>query len=111
MLTPALLRSIRLTAEMRSQPVTAGGVRTAPVHLFDLLVAPIDAVTPEVLIGFALQTPFQAKQTFAYTKDAIQVGMHLFFNDTQYPVKGVAAYPEDDGYTLYHLILENIVQQ
>jgi len=111
MLTPALRRGIRHSASISAQTTTAGGVRTTPEHLFDLLISPIDAVDPDVLIRFALLTPFQAKQAFAYRQEEIKPGMYLVMGTKQYPIKGVASYPDDDGYTLYHMILEDVISK
>jgi hypothetical protein len=111
MLTPALRRGIRHPASISAQATTSGGVRTTPEHLFDLNISPIDSVDPDILIRFALLTPFQAKQAFAYVNQEIKPGMYLVVGDKQYPIKGTATYPDDDGYTLYHMILEDVLSK
>lgn len=110
-LTPGLRRGIRHDAAIYTQVTTSGGVRGSPEHSFDLKISPIDAVDPDVLIRFALQMPFQAKQAYAYVQEEIKPGMFLQFSGQQYPIKGVASYPDDDGFSLHHMILEDIVSK
>jgi hypothetical protein len=63
---------------------------------------------PFLLERFQLESPLHYRQTYAYTPEVIETGMFLRSNDSEYPIKGVAPYPDDDGNTFYFLVLENL---
>lgn len=95
MRTPSLIRDLRFTGQIDDRGT-----------VFDVPVSAIDALDPFLLERFQLETPLQYRQVFAYTNKPIETGMFFNFADHSYPIKGVAPYPDDDGYILYQLIIE-----
>lgn len=116
MITPALLRDLRVSAsiEAHSAPLKQG-TRSAPSHLFDLLVAPVDSIDPEWAERALIETPFLKRQTFAHTDadKVIKPGMYLVVGDVKYPISGVSAWPDEDGsgQVFYWLVLEDVTKK
>jgi len=114
MKTPALLRGLRVPAEIWAHPESVSkGVQGKPTKLFDVNVAPIDSVDPEVVERMMLETPYQKRQTFAHTKYPIETGMYLLCEGKEYPIYGVSRWKDEDGSgdVFYQLILEDIVSR
>jgi hypothetical protein len=110
MLTPGLLRSLRINASIKAHPATTmQGVRSEPVHQFNLKVAPIDSLDPNLAERFRIEAPLHSKQTYAYTSQVIKTGMYLSVAGKDYPIRGLATYPDDDGNIFYQMVLEEIV--
>jgi hypothetical protein len=104
MLTPSIRRKLNTPAVLKSHPYT--GTRSGTTQSTDLMICPVDALDPDVVERYQLETPLQMKQSFAYTQVEIKTGMFLDSGGRQYSIKGVDAYPEENGYTFYQMILE-----
>jgi hypothetical protein len=108
-LTPSILLSLKVAATLKAHPPTSNdGVRSAPVPLADLMVAPIDPLDPQLAERLHFEAPLQMKQTFAYTDVVIKHGMELEVGSKGYAIKGVSPWPDEGNYVFYQLILEDI---
>lgn len=107
MITPSLLRKLIHQAVIKSHP--SSGVRSAPTTTFTVPLTAIDSLDPLIAEREALESPTKGRQAFSYTKAKISSGMILVLDDKEYAIRGVAPYPEEEGYTLYQLILEDVV--
>lgn len=109
MQSPVLLRSLVVSASILVHPDTdpITGVRGEPENAFNLLVAPIDPLSPEIVQRYALTAPFQYKVTYAFTNEVIEQGMYLKVGTKEYPIRGVGPYQDGDK-TFYELVLEDV---
>lgn len=109
MLTPSIQLSMRVAATLKAHPPTSSsGVRSAPVPLADLMVAPVDPLDPQLAERLHFESPLQMKQTFVYTNVTIKHGMELEVGDKAYAIKGVSPWSDEGGYIFYELVLEDI---
>ncbi len=116
MITPALRRDLRVSASIKAHSASSKqGARTTPSHLFDLLVAPVDSIDPDVAERALIETPFLKRQTFAFLPpdQVIRTGMYLTVGEKDYPIVGLSEWPEEDGsgYVFYWLVLEDITKR
>lgn len=107
MLTPSLLRRLKYQALVKSHPQS--GNRTTPTISFQVTITEIDSLDPLVTERDVLESPTKGRQAFLYTKEKISTGMFLVYEDKEYAIRGVAPFPEEEGYTLYQLILEDVL--
>lgn len=109
-LTPGLSRNLQVRAVLKSYP--RSGIRSGSSSSQELLVAPISSYEPILTERPIVDNPARARQTFVFTEATIETGMYLEVEGIDYPIKGVAPYPNlaGTGATFYQLIIEDILK-
>lgn len=106
MLTPSLQRELKYTATVKSHPPT--GVRGGPTVSFEIPLTAIDSAAPYVAERGVVESPYKLLQAYTYTNQQITTGMFLQFGGKEYSIKGVAPFPEPDGFVLYQMYFEDL---
>lgn len=110
MITPGLRLSMTISVYIKKNPVTdAEGRRGEPEIYITTNCSPLDAVDSELVERLRLESPLLTKQAFVYVPkiQEIRTGMYLTYEGKDYPIRGLAAYPDGD-FVLYQLVVEYI---
>jgi hypothetical protein len=101
-----------LTASTKRQPELADGRILAPItHLESILVVPGLPVQPETINTVTLQSPREAKETFAFAgadgslPDVVE-GDLLVIGGVEYVIRAVAEWPRPAGGSFIHIVYE-----
>lgn len=101
-------RQMTVQASTKRNPTVGGQRGVAVLEISSLMITPLDPVTIEILERMQLKGPIDILQCFTLGTHDIEEGDILVVDDEEYPIRGIAEWPQRRGDTVYHILVEDL---